>query len=140
MVPSTYTVMRFNDPAEAAATLALRAGDTGALGFYLDHDRIHVVDPDTATTNLLTAWQADRAQGLDALMLAPTRAQVADLNHAARTARLDGVTPDRETILSDGNPASSGDVVITRRNNRTLTTGATAWVRNGDRWRITHIH
>ena len=134
------TVMRFTDPAEADATLALRAGDVGALGFYLDHDRIHVVDPDTATTHLLAAWSADRAAGLDALMLAPARAQVADLNHAARTARLDGVAPGREIILADGNLASDGDLVITRRNNRTLTTSATAWVRNGDRWTITHTH
>jgi conjugative relaxase-like TrwC/TraI family protein len=134
------TVMRFADPAEAAATLALRAGDDGALGFYLDHDRIHVVDPDTATHSLLTAWSADRAAGIDALMLAPTRAQVAELNHAARTARLNGATPNRETVLADGNPASQGDVVITRRNNRTLTTSATAWVRNGDRWTITQLH
>jgi conjugative relaxase-like TrwC/TraI family protein len=133
-------VVRFSDPAEAAASLALRAGDSGALGFYLDHDRIHVVDPDTATTNLLDAWQSDRAAGLDAFMLAPTRGQVAELNHAAREARLDGVTPSRETILADGNPASDGDVVITRRNNRSLATGATAWVRNGDRWRITTVH
>ncbi|MGV8848776.1 MAG: ATP-dependent DNA helicase, partial [Propionibacteriaceae bacterium] len=134
------TVMRFTDPAEAAASLALRAGDSGALGYYLDHDRIHPVDPDTATTSLLTAWRADRAKGLDALMLAPTRNHVADLNHAARQARLDGVTPGREIILADGNPASQGDVVITRRNNRTLTTSATAWVRNGDRSRITQVH
>ncbi len=134
------TVMRFADPAEAAATLALRTGDSGALGFYLDHDRIHVVDPDTATRSLLAAWQADRAAGLDALMLAPTRAQVAELNHTARTARLAGATPARETVLADGNPASEGDVVITRRNNRTLTTSATAWVRNGDRWTITLVH
>ncbi len=134
------TVMRFADPAEAAATLALRAGDAGALGFYLDHDRIHPVDPDTATRSLLAAWQADRAVGLDALMLAPTRAQVAELNHAARAARLNGATPARETVLADGNPASQGDVVITRRNNRALTTSATAWVRNGDRWTITHLH
>jgi conjugative relaxase-like TrwC/TraI family protein len=133
------TVMRFTDPAEAAATLALRTGDSGALGFYLDHDRIHVVDPDTATRSLLTAWQADRAAGLDALMLAPTRAQVAELNHAARTARLGDTQPEREIILADGNPASEGDVVITRRNNRTLTTSATAWVRNGDRWTITLV-
>jgi ATP-dependent exoDNAse (exonuclease V) alpha subunit len=131
------TVMRFTDPAEAAASLALRAGDIGALGYYLDHDRIHVVDPDTATTSLLTAWRTDRATGLDALMLAPTRAQVADLNHVARAARLNGVTPGQEAVLADENHASQGDVVITRRNNRTLTTSATAWVRNGDRWTIT---
>ena len=133
-------VVRFADPAEAAASLALRAGDTGALGFYLDNDRVHVVDPDTATTSLLSAWRADRAAGRDALMLAPTRAQVAELNHAARAARLDGRRPGRETLLADGNLASSGDIVISRRNNRTLTTGATAWVRNGDRWSITQVH
>jgi ATP-dependent exoDNAse (exonuclease V) alpha subunit len=78
-------VVRFADPAEADASLALRSGDTGALGYYLDHQRVHVVSPDTATTRLLDAWQADRADGLDALMLAPTRDQVAALNAAART-------------------------------------------------------
>jgi conjugative relaxase-like TrwC/TraI family protein len=133
-------IVRFTDPAEAAASLALRAGDIGAFGFYLDHGRIHVVDPDTATATLVATWHADTRAGLDALMLAPTRNQVAELNNAARAARLDGVPPNRETILSDGNPASSGDVIITRRNNRTLTSGATAWVRNGDRWRITTVH
>ncbi|CAL8977835.1 ATP-dependent RecD-like DNA helicase [Propionicimonas sp. T2.31MG-18] len=133
-------VMRFADPAEADASLALRTGDTGALGYYLDHGRIHVVDPDTATTHLLSAWQADRAAGLDALMLAPTREQVAQLNHAARAARLHGQRTSREVELSDGNNASIGDTVITRRNNRTLTTGETAWVRNGDRWHVTKVH
>jgi hypothetical protein len=72
---------------------------------------------------LLDAWQADTRAGLDALMLAPTRNQVAELNNAARATRLDGIPPERETTLSDGNPASSGDVIITRRNNRTLTSG-----------------
>ncbi|MCC6496944.1 MAG: relaxase domain-containing protein [Propionibacteriaceae bacterium] len=133
-------VMRFTDPAEATASLALRAGDAGALGFYLDHARLHAVDPDTATTKLLQAWQADRTAGLDALMLAPTRDQVAQLNAAARTARLAGHRPGREAGLSDGNRASTGDIVLTRRNNRNLASGETAWVRNGDRWKVTAVH
>ena len=33
---------RFHDPAEAAASLALRDGRPEALGFYLDRQRIHV--------------------------------------------------------------------------------------------------
>jgi hypothetical protein len=41
--------------------------------------------------------------------------------------------------LADGNPASVGDVIITRRNDRRLRLTATDWVRNGDRWMITHI-
>jgi conjugative relaxase-like TrwC/TraI family protein len=133
-------VLRFADPAEADASLALRAGDTGALGYYLDHHRIHVVDRDTATTQLLNAWLADTRQGLDALMLAPTRQQVAHLNAAARHARLAGSRPGRQVDLADGNQGSVGDVVLTRRNNRTLNTGETAWVRNGDRWQVTAVH
>ena len=117
-------VLRFGDPAEAQASLALRTGDIGALGYYLDHNRVHVVDPDTATDQLLTAWQTDRTAGLDAIMLAPTRDQVAQLNAAARTARLAGHRAGRETALADGNHASAGDIVLTRRNDRTLTSGA----------------
>ncbi len=133
-------VVRFSDPAEADASLALRAGDTRALGYYLDHHRVHVVSPDTATNLLLAAWQADRTAGLDALMLAPTREQVAALNAAARTARLDRHRPGRHVNLADHNQASVGDVVITRRNNRDLASSDTAWVRNGDRWCVTAVH
>jgi hypothetical protein len=133
-------VVRFAHPGEAEASLALRAGDAGALGFYLDHQRVHVVDRDTATSQLLDAWLADTAAGLDALMLAPTREQVAQLNAAARQARLNGVRPGWQADLADGNQASVADVVITRRNNRSLNSGETAWVRNGDRWRVTAVH
>jgi limonene-1,2-epoxide hydrolase len=38
---------RFTDPAEAAATLALRDGRTEAIGFYLDRRRVHIGDPTT---------------------------------------------------------------------------------------------
>jgi ATP-dependent exoDNAse (exonuclease V) alpha subunit len=40
---------RFTDPAEAAATLALREGKSEALNFYLDHGRVHVGDIATTT-------------------------------------------------------------------------------------------
>ena len=64
---------RFTDPAEAQASLALREGDPGALGFYLDHGRVHVGDMATTTEDAFNAWVSDRAVGLDAIMLAPTR-------------------------------------------------------------------
>ena len=41
--------------------------------------------------------------------------------------------------MADGNRASVGDVIITRSNNRRLRLTATDWVKNGDRWTITHI-
>ena len=158
-------VVRFADPAESAASLALRDGRPEALGFYLDQHRIHVGDPTTTADQLFTAWTTDLGQGLDSLMLAPTRDLVADLNARARTARLEvtSTSPasvpesspasspsnDREVTLADQNQASAGDTVITRTNDRRLTTikGTTSrgttgrrWVRNGDRWTVTHVH
>ena len=56
-------LMRFTDPVEGAASLALRDGRTEALGFYLDHDRVHVGDLATITTDVFTAWANDRSQG-----------------------------------------------------------------------------
>ena len=41
--------------------------------------------------------------------------------------------------LADGNQASVGDVIITRTNDRRLRLTATDWVKNGDRWTITHV-
>ncbi|WP_454115335.1 AAA family ATPase [Microbacterium lacticum] len=39
-------------------------------------------------------------------------------------------------VLHDGTSAGTGDLVVTRRNERRLTTGH-AWVKNGDRWQVT---
>ena len=130
---------RFTDPAEAHATLALRDGDPKSLDFYLDNGRVHVGDLATITEDAFTAWAADRAAGLDAIMLAPTRDLVADLNRRARHHRLNGDVPDAVVRLADGNQASAGDVIITRSNDRRLRLTATDWVKNGDRWTINHI-
>jgi conjugative relaxase-like TrwC/TraI family protein len=132
---------RFHDPAEAAASLALRAGRPEALGFYLDRQRIHVGDLATVTENLFDAWRADRSRGLDSIMLAPTRDLVAELNRRARAHRLACVpTPGPEVILADGNRASAGELIITRSNDRRLRTSATDWVKNGDRWTVLAAH
>ncbi len=64
-------LVRFADPAEGGASLALRDGNTEALGFYLDHQRVHVGDLATITDNVFDAWQTDQAAGLDTIMLAP---------------------------------------------------------------------
>jgi ATP-dependent exoDNAse (exonuclease V) alpha subunit len=130
---------RFTEPAEAAATLALRDGRPEALGFYLDRRRVHVGDPTTTIDTVFDAWQADRSHGLDAIMLAPTRELVSRLNQRARNHRLAGTTPSQEIELGDGNRASVGDLIITRANDRTLRVTATDWVRNGHRWVILNL-
>jgi hypothetical protein len=71
-------------------------------------------------------------------MLAPSRQQVADLNRRARADRLAGQPPPVQVEVADGNQASAGDLIITRRNDRHLTHGRD-WVRNGDRWTVTGL-
>ncbi len=133
-------LLRFSDPAEGSASLALREGHTAALGFYLDQHRIHVGDEATMADDLFDAWSADRDHGLDSIMLAPTRERVAELNQRARTQRLASALPDREVDLADGNQASAGDTIITRQNNRLLRVAANDWVKNGDRWTVLSVH
>jgi len=138
-------LIRFRDQAEGAASLALRTGDTAAIGFYLDQDRVHVGDLSAVTDHAYTAWTADRDAGLDTIMLAPTRDLVTGLNVRARDDRLvnllqDGQDLGQQVALVDGSAASEGDLVITRRNNRQLRTTATDWVKNGDRWSVAAVH
>ncbi|WP_404351801.1 relaxase domain-containing protein [Phycicoccus jejuensis] len=134
-------LMRFTDPAEGAASLALRDGQPEALGFYLDRGRVHVGDLSTITDDVFTAWTQDRAAGRDAIMLAPTRDLVAELNARARAHRLatDPTPVSAAAALADGAHASLGDTVITRSNDRNLRTTSSDWVKNGDRWRVSDV-
>ena len=46
--PTLSTVVRFNDPSESAASLAIRAGDPTGIAFYIDNGRVHVGADQTA--------------------------------------------------------------------------------------------
>ncbi|SOC48552.1 DNA primase, catalytic core [Blastococcus aggregatus] len=131
-------LVRFADSAEAAATVAIRDGDTTGLGFYLDAGRVHVGELASCADQAYAAWAADRAAGVDALLLAATREVVARLNERARADRLASSPgpPGPEVVLADGTRAGAGDPVLTRRNDRTLPLGATDWVKNGDRFTV----
>jgi conjugative relaxase-like TrwC/TraI family protein len=135
-------LMRFQNPAESAATLKLRTGDSEALGFYLDQGRVQVGDETTMVDAAYAAWKSDQANGYDAVMLAPTRDLVSDLNARARQDRLAAVGGDLGgpiAALADGNDVSAGDVVITRTNNRRLPITSSDWVKNGDRWIVESV-
>ncbi len=133
---------RFTDPAEGAATLAIRDGDPTALDHYLDHDRVHTGDTGTVAEAAYAAWAADQQAGLSSLLLAATRDTVRDLNQRARQDRLDttGEHPGSEVTLADGTRASAGDMLITRRNDRRLRSVDGSWVKNGDRWHLLTAH
>jgi len=127
--------------AEAAASLAVRRGEAAGLGYYLDHGRIHVGDDTTTADEAFAAWLADRAAGLDALLVASTNEQVRGLNLRAQASRLAvaAVPAERRVTLADGTTVGDGDAIITRLNDRRLTLSATDWVANGDRWTVTSV-
>ena len=123
-------------------TLALREGDPTALGFYADNRRIHVGELGTVADQAYEAWAADRAAGLDSVLLAPARETVTRLNERARADRLATMRAPRgrEARLADGTRASRGDTILTRRNERRLVTSSSNWVKNGDRWSVETVH
>lgn len=137
--PELVEILRFDHGWEADATAALRVGDTDVIGTYLHHDRVHTGSTDEMTDAAYDAWRTDIRAGLSSVLVTEATVTVTRLNQRARAERiLTGETEaGREVELADGNRASVGDLIITRRNQRHLRSLRGGWVRNGDRWRIT---
>ncbi|WP_327097373.1 relaxase domain-containing protein [Nocardia vinacea] len=135
-------VVRFTSPGEASASLLLREGDPAALGFYLDHRRIHSGSAATTHDDTYTGWIDDHLGGRDSIMLAATHDIVGELNQRARQDRIarSGAHVGPECVLADGLRASVGDTILTRRNDRRLRVGDRDWVRNGYRWIVSDVH
>jgi conjugative relaxase-like TrwC/TraI family protein len=139
--PELVEILRFDQDWEATASAALRVGDTDVIGTYLHHDRVHSGGADEMTDAAYDAWRTDIRAGMASVLVTEATATVTTLNLRARAERiLTGETEaGREVELADGNRASVGDLIITRRNQRHLRSLRGGWVRNGDRWRITDV-
>lgn len=135
-------VVRFASPGEASASLLLREGDPAALGFYLDHRRIHSGSAAFTHDDTYTGWIDDHLGGRDSIMLAASHDVVGELNQRARADRIarSGAHIGPECALADGLYASVGDTILTRRNDRRLRVGDQDWVRNGYRWTVSGVH
>lgn len=133
-VGATYLheVHRFTHAWESEATLAIRAGDPGATSAYDDHGRLHGGDRDTTLAGARAAWLRDHLAGRDALLLAASVDQVTELAGWCRDQLVaHGHVDDSTTVaLHDGNRAGTGDLVMTRRNDRI------AGVANRDVWHV----
>ena len=129
-------VHRFNHAWEREASLALRRGDPAALTAYRDQDRLHAcTDGDAALDGVHAHWEAERAAGREVLMMARTRADVDALNTRARATAQAAGDIDGPLVRFGERDWQAGDLLRTRRNDRTLTAGD-GHVRNGDRWRV----
>lgn len=139
--PQLTEIHRFSHEWEKDASLALSRGDVEVISTYARHHRIREGLTDQMLDVAYEAWRADSSGGLASILVTESSHAVRALNERARADRLllDGAVDSREVHLADGSQASVGDVVITRRNDRTLRTTSGNWVKNGDRWRITDI-
>lgn len=139
--PELADVHRFTHAWEKTASLDLRHGRTDVIDTYDAHGRIHDGETEPMIDDAYTAWRADLLAGKTTVLVSDSNESVTALNNRARTDLiLDGtVHGPREVDLHDGTRAATGDVVITRRNDRRLRTGR-SWVRNGDRWTVIDAH
>ncbi|RIX34679.1 conjugal transfer protein [Corynebacterium falsenii] len=138
--PELVDVHRFTHAWEKTASLDLRHGRTDIIDTYDTHGRIHDGETEEMVDDAYTAWRADLLVGRATVLVSDSNESVTALNTRARTDLiLDGVVRGpREVDLHDGTCAATGDVVITRRNDRRLRAGR-GWVRNGDRWNVLDV-
>ncbi|TCL80526.1 conjugative relaxase-like TrwC/TraI family protein [Curtobacterium sp. PhB142] len=145
-VGATYLdeLHRFSNPDEAAATLLLRDPTVkDPWAWHLANDRVVGGDADRMADHVFGGWQQDIDQGLDALMAAPTRVQIAELNARAQAYRFTTgeVSGRRGANLMDGFQAHAGDRIVTRKNDyKQRTLRGREFVKNGDRWTVKHVN
>jgi conjugative relaxase-like TrwC/TraI family protein len=134
-------VRRLHNAWEKAASLGLRLGELSVIDTYLEHGRIVDGELHDMLDAAYTAWRRDLAAGKVSVMIAETVETVRALNERARLDRVitGHVSATGAVDLHDETQAGRGDLVITRKNDRKLSTGK-AWVKNGDRWIITATH
>jgi conjugative relaxase-like TrwC/TraI family protein len=139
-VPALNDVLRFREAWEKAASIELRAGSDDAIDAYLTHDRVDEGNRDGMLDALYRGWKDDTNAGLTSLMIAGDPGTVNELNARARAERIAaGAVNERGVRVVGGATAGVGDRVVTRQNDRRLTTGL-RWVRNGDQWTVTATH
>lgn len=143
--PLLTEVRRFNDPDEADVSLRLRDGDVNVVDWYEAHDRIVTGLAEELPAQVFAEWQASRAAGKTALMIAADKQTVATLNDMARQMFIETgvVNPDTgEAELYAGEYAAAGDVVVTRKNDSRLRYGygKKKRVKNGDLWTVDQVH
>ena len=103
---------------------------------YEAHGRVAGGERQALLDQLYRSWKADIGQGRESLMIAPDSATVSELNGRARADRVAaGQVAEAGLVVAGGQVAGVGDEVVTRENNRLLSTGR-RWVKNGDRWAV----
>ncbi|NUL44094.1 relaxase domain-containing protein [Cellulosimicrobium funkei] len=135
-------VWRFRNEWEREASLRLRTGDTTVLTEYAANDRIHGAPGEDAADSAYSAWLADKRAGLSTILIASENATVAELNTRAQADLVaSGDVDVEQTVTLRGEAtAGAGDLVLARRNDRSLRDETGAFIANGTRLTLTGIN
>ncbi|GAA3278663.1 MobF family relaxase [Paenarthrobacter aurescens] len=135
------TIWRFKDPWERSASLGLREGRVSVLAEYEDHGRISHGHYSDMVDHAYSAWHADILAGRVSVLIAPDNETVQMLNERAQADRvgLGAVDAERTVVLRDGLRAGRGDIVIARRNDRSIRDDQGEFLRNGTLLEVTGV-
>ncbi|CAE7853487.1 traA, partial [Symbiodinium sp. KB8] len=133
---------RFREPWEAAASLQLRRGDPTGLDEYFAHNRVAAGTIDDHLAAITDCWFGAEDRQATIALIASSNDHVDQINAAIQHARLARGDLDlgRMAPIGGGEHVAVGDVVVTRRNDRRITTDDGQPVRNRERWHVTDIH
>jgi conjugative relaxase-like TrwC/TraI family protein len=135
------TIHRFRHRWEQTATLQLRQARADSLDGYFEHGRVDEGDLATVLDAITQRWMEHHGAGRSVAVSAETNEHVVLLNEAIQRARSDrGELGPVAARIADGATAAAGDIVVTRRNDRTITTEHGEPVRNRERWTVTAVH
>ncbi|MEC3853624.1 MobF family relaxase [Paenarthrobacter ureafaciens] len=135
------TIWRFKDPWERSASLGLREGRSSSLAEYEEHGRIRHGHYSDMVDRAYSAWHSDVLAGRVSVLIAPDNETVQMLNERARADRvsLGAVDAERTLLLRDGLRAGRGDIVIARRNDRSIHDDRGEFLRNGALLEVTGV-
>jgi conjugative relaxase-like TrwC/TraI family protein len=133
-------VHRFRQAWEADASLRIRRGDPAALQKYLINGRVAAGSLDDHLGRISRRWIEMHQAGTTPAITTTTNEHASLINDHVQVARTnDGALTGSSVAAADGQ-VFQGDVVMTRRNDRTIVTTDAEPVRNRDRWTVTATH
>jgi conjugative relaxase-like TrwC/TraI family protein len=135
------TIHRFRHRWEQRASLLLRSASPDALDAYMAHGRVSAGTFDQLAADVAGRWVGHTAAGRTVAVVAETNEHVDALNRTIQAERRRlGHLGERTVRVAGIEIVAIGDVVVTRRNDRTIRTDRGEPIRNRDRWTVVDIH
>jgi hypothetical protein len=134
-------IHRFSQPWEAAASLMLRRGDPRGWDAYVEHGRVVAGTFEEHLGSAAEHWLGTTARGGTVAVVASTNEHVDALNAAIQRGRIEHGQVDVAAAvrIAGGEHALIGDHIVTRRNDRRITTSAGEPIRNRDLWTVQSV-